>query len=159
MTLFHLSHYSMPRVCESVRSLVVVAPHRTLTSITTVLTSNTEPITLDCIFVHTIPLLANAGQCRPILEITCNGKEASSLHPLLHLDSHPLACALNLVVSVSCRSMLFRRGVAAVVVVIVVVMQQQQRNPADFGAERSDGEREACVLRVISMDSEGIRRG
>jgi hypothetical protein len=37
--------------------------------------SNTEAITLDCIFVHTVPLLANAAQCRPVLEITCNGRE------------------------------------------------------------------------------------
>ncbi|MGB1591600.1 MAG: hypothetical protein ACPIOQ_02520 [Promethearchaeia archaeon] len=35
--------------------------------------SNTDAIMLDCIFVHTIPLLVDGGNCRPVLEITCNG--------------------------------------------------------------------------------------
>jgi hypothetical protein len=40
--------------------------------------SNTEPILLDCIFVHTIPQLFidnQVEQCRPILEITCNAEK------------------------------------------------------------------------------------
>jgi hypothetical protein len=37
--------------------------------------TNTEAINLDCIFVHTIPILPHGAKCRPILEITCNGRE------------------------------------------------------------------------------------
>ena len=35
---------------------------------------NTEPLILDCIFVHTIPLLGGTTVCRPVLEITCNNR-------------------------------------------------------------------------------------
>jgi len=38
--------------------------------------TNTAPLKLDCIFVHTIPVLDAPGQslCRPVLEITCDGE-------------------------------------------------------------------------------------
>ena len=38
--------------------------------------TNTAPLKLDCIFVHTIPVLDASGQslCRPVLEITCDGE-------------------------------------------------------------------------------------
>ena len=36
--------------------------------------TNRDPLLLDCIFVHTVPLLHGSNNCRPVLEITCNSK-------------------------------------------------------------------------------------
>lgn len=57
--------------------------------------SNTECITLDCIFVHTIPLLASAGQCRPVLEVTCNGREVRLFDKYTNIR-HLRMCSLNI---------------------------------------------------------------
>ena len=50
--------------------------------------SNTEPLTLDCVFVHTIPLLDRSSQCRPVLEITCGGRPLKVNEPKQTFSAH-----------------------------------------------------------------------